>query len=389
MTSGEAMGVSAGANAASRTILIMAGGTGGHIFPALAVADRLRQQGWRVVWLGTRTGMEARIVPQKGYAIEWVKFSGVRRSGWLRLATLPFFLLLAMVQSASALFRQRPDVVLGMGGFVSFPGGLMAALFRRPLVIHEQNSIAGLANRVLAGLADRVLAGFPDAFDLAHWKGGTLATRMLGVLLPACTPIWCGNPVRPEICALPDPRMRYGSRTGALKLFVFGGSLGAKALNDTVPEALREIAEAARPRVVHQAGREHAGEVAAAYSQAGVKAQVLPFVEDMASHYGESDLVLCRAGALTVAEIAAAGVASILVPYPHAVDDHQTKNARFLSEQGAAILLPQGELNARRLAQILCSLTRDKLLEMAKRARALARPEATRLVAEACMELAR
>lgn len=364
----------------SRTALIMAGGTGGHIFPGLAVADHLRERGWRVVWLGAKGGMEARLVPPRGYATEWIRFSGVRKSGALRWVMLPAMLVLACIQSARVLFRQRPDVVLGMGGFVTFPGGLMASLFNRPLVIHEQNSIAGLANRVLAALADRVLTGFPEPFSAG---GGSV--RMLK---PAREPQWCGNPVRPEIAALPAPEQRFAGRSGPLRLLVVGGSLGARALNEVVPAALKEMAQEARPKVVHQAGMNEAEALATAYREAGVAAEVLPFIDDMAARYGEADLVLCRAGALTVGELAAAGVASILVPYPHAVDDHQTHNARFLGDRGAAILLPQNELNPGRLRELIASLERGPLLAMAREARKLAKPEATRAVAQACVELA-
>ena len=371
----------------SRTILIMAGGTGGHIFPGIAVADYLREHGWSIVWLGTKSGMEAKLIPAKGYSNAWITFSGLRGGGLFKWMTLPFFLLIACFQSASALFRFRPDVVLGMGGFAAFPGGLMASLFNKPLLIHEQNSIAGLSNRVLSGLAEKILVGFPAAF------ANTLSSGFVGALNwlfePDVKLTWCGNPVRSEITAIDKPENRLAAREGKLHILVVGGSLGAQALNQVIPSALALIPEAKRPLVIHQAGSRHVDTVKANYAQAGVEAQVLPFLDDMAARYGECDLLLCRAGALTIAEITAAGVASILVPFPYAVDDHQTYNARFLSEQGAAILIPQSELNPTGLAQLMVSLGREKLLEMAKRARALAKPEATRLVAEACMECAR
>lgn len=360
----------------SRTILIMAGGTGGHIFPGLAVADYLKGKGWRVVWLGTKNGMEAALVPKQGYDIEWLTFSGVRESGLLRWMSLPFFLLLACLQSAFTLRRRRPDVVLGMGGFAAFPGGLMASFLNKPLIIHEQNSIAGLANRVLALLADRVLAAFPDPFS------SSLIPR------PSSFEV-VGNPVRQDIASLPAPDERFRSREGRLRLLVVGGSRGAQALNQTVPQALKTMPEGERPHVVHQAGARHSEEVNSAYAAVGVAAQVLPFLDDIAAHYAGCDVVLCRAGALTIAELTAAGVASILVPYPHAVDDHQSRNARFLSEKGAAFLVPQTQFDPQGLAQLLGGITREKLLEMARRARALARPEATSLVAQACMELAK
>ncbi len=355
---------------ASRTIMIMAGGTGGHIFPALAVAEHLRAQSWNVVWIGVRGGMEERLIPPRGYAMSWVRFSGVRGRGLVAAALLPLNLLIAFWQTARAIFAHRPDVVLGMGGYVSFPGGMMASFFNRPFAIHEQNSIAGLANRVLARLADRVLTTFPSAF------GESTAV------------IWTGNPVREEITAMAPPENRYAARAGQLRLLVVGGSLGAQVLNTVVPEALALLAPGARPRVTHQAGASNHDAVRDRYQANGVSATVLPFIDDMAGRYAETDLIVCRAGATTVAEIAAAGIASVLVPYPHSVDDHQTLNARFLSDRGAALLIPQRELTARGLADVLSKLTRERLLAMAQSARAAGRPEATRKVAQVCMELA-
>jgi UDP-N-acetylglucosamine--N-acetylmuramyl-(pentapeptide) pyrophosphoryl-undecaprenol N-acetylglucosamine transferase len=355
----------------SRTILIMAGGTGGHVFPGLAVAEYFRQQGWRVVWLGTHTGMEAKLVAQRGYDMAWVSFSGVRGKGALRLLLLPLQLLLAFWQSARAIFSHRPDVVLGMGGYGAFPGGMMASLLNKPLVIHEQNSIAGLTNKVLAKLADKVLVAFPDAFGTAK---------------PA-NQIFTGNPVRSDIAAVAPPEARYGSRTGSLRLLVLGGSLGAQVLNEIVPQALALLSAEERPLVSHQSGGQHFAALKQEYARVGVEARVEAFIENMAQCYAESDLVICRAGALTIAEIAAAGIASILVPYPHAVDDHQTHNACFLADRGAAWLLPQSALNPRSLADLLRELTREKLLQMALRARKLGKPDATQLVAQQCMEL--
>ena len=348
--------------------MIMAGGTGGHVFPGLAVADHLREAGWRVVWLGTKTGMEATLVPKHGYYMEWVNFSGLRGRGAVALFLLPLRLLVAFWQSARAIFAHRPDVVLGMGGYISFPGGMMAALFGRPLVVHEQNSIPGLANKVLAGVADRVLCAFPGAL-----KRATLT----------------GNPVRPEIAAITAPENRYAERSGPLRVLVVGGSLGAKALNDVVPRALALITGQPRPLVTHQSGEQHVDALRQAYSAAGVSAKTPAFIEDMAPAYAEADLVVCRAGATTVAEIAAAGVASVLVPYPHAVDDHQTANARFLADAGAAILVPESELSAERLAGLLAGFDRAWLGDMARRARSLARRDATSAVAMACAELVR
>jgi len=353
----------------SRTIMIMAGGTGGHIFPALAVAENLQARGWDIVWLGAKAGMEATLVAPRGYTMAWINMSGVRGKGLLRAVLLPLQLLVAFWQSARAIFVHRPNVVLGMGGYVSFPGGMMAALFNRPLAIHEQNSVAGLANRVLAKIADRVLAGFPDAF---------VAGRC----------VWTGNPVRRDIAALAAPAQRYAGRSGPLRLTVIGGSLGAQALNSTVPQALALIPPADRPQVTHQSGARHLAAVEKYYRDAGVEAKLLPFIDNMAVQYAESDLIICRAGASTIAELAAAGIASVLVPFPHAVDDHQTHNARFLSECGAAVLIPQHELTPQKLAELLRALNRGALLEMATKARGVAKPDATQSVADECMRLA-
>ncbi len=351
----------------TRTILIMAGGTGGHIYPGLAVADALHAQGWKVVWLGAPNSMEAELVPKHGYEVAWVNFSGVRGKGILRLLTLPFTLLRALGQSAAAIFRHRPDVVLGMGGYITMPGGLMAAFLRRPLVVHEQNSIAGMSNKVLAKLATRVLSGFPDVLNKTQW---------------------CGNPVRADIAALPEPQVRYAGRSGKLNVLLVGGSLGAQALNEALPKALAQMTEDERPNVLHQTGKKHFEQVRQLYAEAGASADIRPFIDDMAQRYAHADVVICRAGALTIAELAAAGVASVLIPFPYAVDDHQTYNARFLSEKGAAVLLPQNELSAERLVQLLLELNREKLLAMAQAARSLARPDATRQVAQACISLA-
>jgi UDP-N-acetylglucosamine--N-acetylmuramyl-(pentapeptide) pyrophosphoryl-undecaprenol N-acetylglucosamine transferase len=350
-----------------RTILIMAGGTGGHVFPGLAVADLLRERGWRVVWMGAKTGMEARIVPARGYDMAWVRMSGVRGKGLLTAFLLPMRLLYAFWQSARAIFALRPDVVLGMGGYVAFPGGMMASLLARPLAIHEQNSVAGLTNRVLAGVADRVFVAFPGTLKKGEW---------------------CGNPVRREIAGMVAPEARFAARGGPLKVLVVGGSLGAQALNDAVPKSLALLAPAARPHVVHQAGEAHVDALRRTYASAGVEGELVPFIDDIAARYAEADLVICRAGAITVAELSAGGVASVLVPFPHAVDDHQTGNAKFLSERGAAILLPQSDLTPQRLSALLGSLDRTQLLEMAKKARALGKPGAADFVADQCALMA-
>jgi len=352
----------------SRTVMIMAGGTGGHIMPGLAVADVMRAAGWDVVWLGAKGGMEERLVPPRGYRTAWIRARALRGKGVLSQLLLPANLLVSFWQSARALFRERPDVVLGMGGYVAFPGGMMAALLARPLALHEQNAIAGLANRVLAQVADKVMAAFPNALRGAEWTG---------------------NPVRAEIAALDPPKARYAARSGPLNLLVIGGSLGAKALNEAVPAALARMPEAGRPRVVHQAGAQHLESVRAAYAAQQVAGEVVAFIDDMAARYAQADVVVCRAGAMTVAELAVAGLPGVLIPYPYAVDDHQSANARFLAEQGAALLLPQAELTPQRLAELLGGLDRARLLDMAQKARALGKPDAARVVAERCMELAR
>jgi UDP-N-acetylglucosamine--N-acetylmuramyl-(pentapeptide) pyrophosphoryl-undecaprenol N-acetylglucosamine transferase len=352
----------------ARTIMIMAGGTGGHVFPALAVADYLRARDWRVVWLGAQAGMEATLVPQHGYELAPIRFAGLRGKGLVAKLLLPLNLLVAFWQSLRALRAHRPDVVLGMGGYIAFPGGMMAALLGRPLAIHEQNSIAGLANRVLAGVADRILVAFPGA-------------------LPKSEPT--GNPVRDSIAGVAAPAQRFAGRSGPLRVLVVGGSLGAAALNERVPQAIALLSAGERPHVVHQSGAKHLDVLRAGYAAAGVAAELRPFIEDMAQAYADADVAICRAGAITVAELAAVGVASILVPFPFAVDDHQTTNARYLADAGAAILVQQRDLSAEKLADTLRGLTRERLLEMAEKARALGKPEATRAVAEACMELAR
>ncbi len=352
----------------SRTILIMAGGTGGHVFPGLAVADEMRGRGWNVVWMGARSGIEARLVPARGYPVEWIRTAALRGKGLAAKLLLPLNLLIGFWQSGRVIFRVRPDVVLGMGGYVAFPGGMMASLFARPLVVHEQNAIAGLTNRVLAGVADKSLAAFPDALKHAEWTG---------------------NPVRAEIVAISQPAVRFAGRSGPLRVLVVGGSLGAQALNEVVPKALGLIAEPERPVVTHQAGEKHLESLRLNYSNANVKGELLPFIEDMARRYAEADLVICRAGAMTIAELSAGGMASVLVPFPHAVDDHQSANARYLSERGAAILVSQERLTPQGLADLIRSLDRKALLAMAEKARILGKPDAAGIVADRCVKLAR
>jgi UDP-N-acetylglucosamine--N-acetylmuramyl-(pentapeptide) pyrophosphoryl-undecaprenol N-acetylglucosamine transferase len=349
-----------------KTILIMAGGTGGHIFPGLAVAHEMRAAGWDVVWLGARGGMEERLVPPRGYRSAWIRAKAARGKGLAQMLLLPANLLLSFWESARVIRRVRPDVVLGLGGYVAFPGGMMASLLNRPLALHEQNAVAGLANRVLSGVSDKVMVAFPGALKSAEWTG---------------------NPVRGDIAALPAPQVRFAGRQGPLRILVVGGSLGAQALNQAVPKALALLPSPVA--VVHQSGEKHLDALKKAYSDAGVQGELLAFIDDMARRYAEADLVICRAGALTIAELSAGGVASILVPFPYAVDDHQSVNARFLAEQGAAVLVPQSDMTPEKLAALISSLDRAQLLEMASKARALGKPDAARVVAQRCMEIAK
>ena len=348
-----------------RRVLVMAGGTGGHVFPALAVAHRLRSLGVEVVWMGTRTGLEARLVPEAGYPVEWVTVTGLRGKksiGWMA----PWRLLRALWEALLAVHRVKPEVVLGMGGFATGPGGVAAWLLRRPLVIHEQNSIAGLTNRLLARLAKRVLVAFPNTFP---------ATQSV---------VLTGNPIRPEIAALATEPRKATAEGGQENwhLLVLGGSQGATALNRALPVALARLPLEKRPIVWHQSGGLLLESTQAAYQEAGVVARIEPFVVDMAAAYQWADLVLCRSGALTVAEVAAASVGSILVPYPHAVDDHQTRNAGLLVDAGAAVLLPQSSLHADRLLEIIESISNapERLRSMGECARTVAQPTATALV---------
>jgi UDP-N-acetylglucosamine--N-acetylmuramyl-(pentapeptide) pyrophosphoryl-undecaprenol N-acetylglucosamine transferase len=353
-------------------VLIMAGGTGGHVFPALAVARALRGRNETVVWLGTRQGLESRLVPQEGFPLETIRVSGLRRKGPDAWLTAPWQLLVAIIDALRVVRERRPKVVLGMGGFASGPGGFAAWLLGRPLVIHEQNTVAGLTNRLLAGLAREVLEAFPGSFSAGR------ATRVTG------------NPVRDDISALPDPRQRLAGRTGPLRVLVLGGSQGARVLNETVPEALALLDEPARPEVWHQAGPATLEVARAAYREAGVSARVDAFIEDMAVAYAWADLVVCRSGALTVSELAAAGLPAVLVPFPGAVDDHQTRNAAFLVDRGAAVLVPQPEFSPQRLATELrrYGADRTRVLEAALRARELARPGATGEIADLCQRVA-
>ncbi|MEO8248036.1 MAG: undecaprenyldiphospho-muramoylpentapeptide beta-N-acetylglucosaminyltransferase [Burkholderiales bacterium] len=357
---------------ATRCALIMAGGTGGHIFPGLAVAEALRGKGWRVHWLGAsgsleRPSMESQLVPPRGFAFDAIDFSGVRGKGIVTLALLPVRLLKAFWQSIRIVRKVRPNVVVGLGGYVTFPAGMMGVLLGKPLVLHEQNSVAGLANRVLAGVADRVFTAFPKVLGKAQWVG---------------------NPLREPFLHQPDPATRFAGRSGPLRLLVVGGSLGAKALNDMVPRALALIPLEQRPITIHQSGSQQIEALRANYAAAGVQAELTPFIDDAAKAFADADLVICRAGASTVTEIAAVGAAAIFVPFPSATDDHQTTNARFLVDFGAAWLLPQSELTREKLAAVLTELERPQLLERAIAAKAVQKLDATEAVIAACEELA-
>jgi UDP-N-acetylglucosamine--N-acetylmuramyl-(pentapeptide) pyrophosphoryl-undecaprenol N-acetylglucosamine transferase len=348
--------------------LVMAGGTGGHIFPGLAVAEALRERGWRVHWLGAPGSMESRLVPPRGFALETIDFGGVRGKGITTLFLLPLRLLKAFWQALQVVRRVQPDVLVGLGGYITFPGGMMGTLLGKPLVLHEQNSVAGMANRVLAGIADRVFTAFPKVLAKGQWVG---------------------NPLRAEFLRQPEPAQRFAGRTGPLRLLVVGGSLGAKALNDTVPQALALMPAEQRPTVLHQSGEKQIEALRANYAAAGVPAELTPFIDDTAQAFADADLILCRAGASTVTEIAAVGAAALFVPFPFAVDDHQSTNARFLVDAGGAWLVQQTDLTPAVLAERLQALTREQLNEMAQKAKLMQKIEAVQAVVAACEQLSK
>ncbi|WP_424192712.1 undecaprenyldiphospho-muramoylpentapeptide beta-N-acetylglucosaminyltransferase [Ampullimonas aquatilis] len=352
----------------TKTMLVMAGGTGGHIFPALAVAEVMKAKGWNIVWLGNETGMEAKLAKQHGYPIEFVRFGGLRGKGMVTKLLLPFNLLRALLQTYGVFCKVKPNVVLGMGGYVTVPGGIIARLMGKPLVLHEQNSIAGMANRVLAKLASKVLIAFPNALPKAAWTG---------------------NPIRQVLTRQATPESRYGARQGPLQILVVGGSLGAQALNKVVPAALGLLFNKLQFEVTHQAGAKLIDELRKEYKQHQVPVRALPFIDDMATAYANADLVICRAGAMTVSEIAAVGVAAIFIPFPYAVDDHQTSNAQFLVDQGAGICMKQKDLTAEKLANLISLMSREQLKGMAVNARGLAKLDAADKVAAVCMALAK
>jgi len=357
-------------------ILITAGGTGGHVYPGLAVARVLKEQNIPVIWMGTPKGLEARVIPESGIDMVYLSVNGLRGKGFTTLLVAPFQLAKALIQSVIIMIKVKPAAVLGMGGFVAGPGGLIASLMGKPLLIHEQNAIPGLTNKLLSTFSKKILEGFSGTFPISKSK----QKKIIGI----------GNPVRKDIATIDMPINRLGDRWGRIHVLVFGGSLGAQILNEIVPIALEDMPLDKRPIVRHQAGKNKDQITSDTYKKLGVNAEVTPFIEDMAEAYEWADLVICRSGALTVAELAAAGVASIMVPYLHAVDDHQTANAKYLSETGAAVLIPQGDLSSESLATILMDLCgdRNKLIEMAIKARRLAKPEATEEVAALCAKYA-
>ena len=359
-------------NSAHHKVLIMAGGTGGHVYPALAVAERLRAEGNEVTWLGVRQGLEADLVPRAGIPIRYVRVSGLRGKGLVNWISAPVRLFIALVQSMLIISRFRPRLVLGMGGFVAGPGGLAAWLLRCPLLIHEQNAIPGLTNRVLALLAKRVLEAFPGTFAKRYSAAHT------------------GNPIRAELSHVSPPHQRFAGRIGAYRLLVLGGSQGAARLNAIVPAALADIADVLQIEVRHQCGARHLETTRVAYKSRNLDVELLPFIDDMADAYAWADLVIGRAGAMTVCELAAVGVAAILVPFPYAVDDHQSANARLLADVDAAVMIPESKLTPDCLGRTVKQLfaTRERLLEMANAARSTAVFDATIRVANHCLETA-
>ncbi len=357
-------------------VLITAGGTGGHVYPGLAVARALEAQNIPVVWMGTPKGLEARVIPEAGIDMVYLSVSGLRGKGLTTLLVAPFQLLKALFQSLKIMMKVKPSAVLGMGGFVAGPGGLVASLMGKPLLIHEQNAIPGLTNKILSKFSKKVLEGFSGTFPTSSAN----QNKVMGI----------GNPVRKDIVSIDSPTVRLGDRWGRINVLVFGGSLGAQILNEVVPMALEEMPLDKRPVVRHQAGKSKDEVTNSTYKKMAVEAEVTPFIEDMAEAYEWADLVICRSGALTVAELSAAGMASIMVPYLHAVDDHQTANAKYLSDSGAAVLIPQSDLTTESLSAVLTDLCsdRNKLIEMSIKAKRLAKPDATEEVAALCAEYA-
>ncbi len=365
-----------------KTALIMAAGTGGHIFPGIAIARALEAQGFRIVWLATPAGMEHKLVSKVGYPIEVIAMSGVRAKGPLAWMLLPMRLLRAFWQSIGVIRRVKPQVVVSMGGYIAFPGGMMAVLLGKPLVVHEPGAHAGLTNRVLALIADRVLVGFPTAF-------AEKPKNAIAAALPKPKKLeWLGTPVREDICSIAEPTARMQLRTGPVRLLVVGGSLGAKTMSELVVSALALMPAEKRPQVIHQSGDKNFDELVAFYKAANVDADVRAFIDDMAAMYEWCDVLICRSGAITVAEIAAVGIASILVPLPWFVAEEQMANAKFLSDKGAGLLVKQNDETPEALSQKIISIDRAKAIEMARIARSLGKPQATAACANACVEVA-
>lgn len=350
----------------SKTAMILAGGTGGHIFPGLAVAEELRHLGWRVVWLGTFNGMESQIVPKSDFLFEGIQFSGLRGKGLLAWIRLPFRLFRAFWQSALIIRRIKPNVILGFGGYVTFPAGVMGRLLGKPLVLHEQNSVAGLSNRVLAVLATHMFTAFPNVISRAKW---------------------IGNPLRSEFTHQAEPKVRFMNRQGPLKILVIGGSLGAKYLNQLVPQAIKLLPIHARPCITHQSGVSQINEVSTNYRQANIDAELIPFIANTAAAFADADLIICRSGASTVTELAAVGAAAIFVPLPTAVDDHQTKNAMYLVEKGGGWIQPQQELTPRKLADFILKTDRAILLKTAIEANKMYIHGTLKMLTDACEDL--
>lgn len=352
----------------SKTALVVAGGTGGHIFPGLAVAGALRDAGWKVSWLGSKgtaatPSMESQLVPPRGFDFDAVEFGGVRGKGLAALAGLPLRLLRATWQSLRVMRRVQPDVVVGFGGYITVPAGIATLLLRKALVLHEQNSVAGMANRHLARFANAVFTAFPNVIKQA---------------------LWIGNPLRPEFLDRPGPAARFAHREGPLRLLVLGGSLGAAALNEVMPKALAQLPSGQRPRVIHQSGQKQIVQLRANYEKAGVQAELTPFIDNTALAMADADLVICRAGASTVTELAAVGAAAVFVPFPSAVDDHQTTNANFLADRSGGWLVQQSDLTPERLAALLSKADRTTLLAAAIAAKKMAKTGAAEHIVEAC-----
>jgi UDP-N-acetylglucosamine--N-acetylmuramyl-(pentapeptide) pyrophosphoryl-undecaprenol N-acetylglucosamine transferase len=350
----------------SKQVLIAAAGTGGHIFPGLAIAEALKLNGWNVTWLGTKVGMENRIIPQRNFHFESIDFGGTRGKGLLTWLLMPFRLLKACIDCGFIVIRTKPNLIIGFGGYVTLPAGLAARSLGKPLMIHEQNSVIGLSNKVLAYLTKHVFTAFPHVIGKA---------------------VVSGNPLRTEFLNMDEPEFRFANRSGPLRILIVGGSLGAKFLNETVPNAIQLIEIKKRPHITHQSGRDQFDALKKLYEALDVDADVVPFIDNTAEAFAHADLIICRAGASTVTEIAAVGAAAIFVPLPSAVDDHQTQNAMYLVRNEAAWLQPQRELTSEKLASEILKMDRDILLKAAKKSKKLCIPNTINVMVDACEEL--